>query len=226
MMPMMLLLFMCFVAHLHAQVLLVSKKVDTHGTHIGEYEFVAINHEKNCGPNSNCYGWSVTGNYLVKTYKNETSFFSMEAQITAMRPFTAGSQYTIDFNFPFKQDESKSVAQGKDPNDQVSQLLLTRKFSSWAAKSLQYSGNLNEISKASSRMSALADVDGHWTNAQFELKGDREIEMKVSKWFDQNDDTRDWKLNTVRKWSVGFSDKWFGMQVTSGVLDLPLDSGY
>ena len=116
-----------------AQVILVNKKVDTHGTHIGEYEFVAINEEKNCGPNSNCFGWSIAGKYLVKTYKNETSFFQMEAQISAMRPFAAGSQYTVDFNFPFKKDESDSLATGTDSGDQVSQLMLTRKFSAWTA---------------------------------------------------------------------------------------------
>ena len=65
-----------------------------------------------------------------------------------------------------------------------------------------------------------------WQDITHVVEEPNKVHISATRYFDKDDDARDWKINTVRKMAIGFSDEYRSVKGENSKMKLVLENGF
>lgn len=86
------------------------KAVVKEGVHITKYNYVGIDPRKKCQHGTRCDGWSVTGNYQVKTPAKNKSYIELEVVVKPPKgfKFNLRHRFGVSWSVEYAKDKTES----------------------------------------------------------------------------------------------------------------------
>lgn len=192
------------------------------GGNFARYEFEAVDQYQKCHHNSNCYGWSVNGSYTVATSATGSSLIMVDTTVRA--PYNLEEDANIFFaGFGIAYGPWSDRTEAFIALNNIDVLDFGYSFDSKSIKSLR---SLEELKNdpMDAYLESQSDVSV-WHPIEF---GFNENKMRLHgfRHFEKTNDDRDFKLGTVRQWTVGFYDYHTGAGAWSDDMELVLESGF